>query len=127
MRRHCQAQEWTDKNAADYMAAERRRRGLHQLQRSTELDDLAKRQAEYMVEHGAAVHSASSIEELQQWLGAPFVGENVQSGSSLKTMMTSQASPLMENVFGDFDEYGMALVRDDEKGVVYFCQLFRGV
>lgn len=117
--------EWTAEEAVEYVHSRRRCRGLPSLRRSAELDRLARLQADYMAEQREATHSAFDIEELQLFLQSMSVGENVQSGKSLRDMMTKQSSSLEDNVLGDFDEFGMATAQDDS-GVVYLCQLFRG-
>jgi uncharacterized protein YkwD len=103
---------------------ERSRHGLLPLKRSRFLENMALAQATVMASKCAVEHSARTIQQLQGMLRSQSVGENVQSGASMEAMHACMSDVLLQNVLGDFHEYGVATAKgSDDK--VYLCQLFR--
>ena len=103
---------------------DRQQHGLMPLKRSKFLENLAALQARVMASKCNVEHSAKNIQELQSTLHSPCVGENVQSGSSMAAMHSAMSQVLLQNVLGDFHEYGVATAKGSD-GKVYMCQLFR--
>lgn len=96
------------------------------LKRSKFLEHLAGVQVRSMATKGVVQHSAKTIQELQEMLQSKCVGENVQSGTSMATMHAVMSPVLLQNVLGDFQEYGVATAKGAD-GKMYMCQLFRTV
>jgi uncharacterized protein YkwD len=103
---------------------DRKKKGLLPLKRSKFLENLAALQARAMAAECTVKHSAKTIQELQAILNSLNVGENVQSGSSMAAMHSAMSPVLLQNVLGDFQEYGVASEKGRD-GKVYMCQLFR--
>ena len=108
---------------------ERQSRGLPTLIRSPYLDELAKIQAEYMASQQQVSHTVHTIEELQHFLAAKRVGENVQRGQSCLEMhevAMKQHKINRSNILSlSFSEFGVAMVQASD-GTLYCCQYFRG-
>jgi uncharacterized protein YkwD len=103
---------------------ERHRHGLMPLKRSKFLENMAHAQAQAMASKCVVEHSARNIQQLQAMLRSQSVGENVQSGTSMEAMHACMSDVLLQNVLGDFHEYGVGTARgSDDK--LYLCQLFR--
>ena len=65
---------------------ERELRRIPSLVRSRHLDKLAKNHAQLMAQKQSITHTVSTIDELQDFLRSPRVGENVQRGPSAVVM-----------------------------------------
>ena len=113
-----------------FLHTERKRRRLPTLDRCVELDLWAQVQALQMANQMRLFHSVQAIDELKKRLGATAVGENVQRGDSIFTMlcetMDSSSTVNRSNLLSEhFAEFGSATVTGRD-GKIYFCQVFRG-
>jgi len=105
---------------------ERLKNNLPAMKRSSYLEQLAKAHARSMASRCNVVHSANNAKELGKRLKSDVVGENVQSGKSIRGMHAAQSEVLRQNILGDFNQYGMGTARGAD-GKLYLCQLFRTV
>ena len=115
----------------EFLHTERKRRRLPELQRNAELDCWARLQASQMASATNVFHSVETIEELQEKLGSVAVGENVQRGDSVFSMlcesMESGCTVNRSNMLSEhFTQFGSAIAMGGD-GKLYFCQVFMGV
>lgn len=117
-------------DAAGFLNNERKRRRLPTLEQHPHLDLCAQLHAMQMANAIDVFHSVGTIEELKQRLGSEAVGENVQRGDSIFSMlcetMESGSTINKSNMLSEhFTQFGSATVTGRD-GKVYFCQVFRG-
>lgn len=110
--------------------SERAQLGLQSFQASRTLDKFAERQAREMAKLGRVYHSVSSIEDLIKLLGSLVVAENIQRGEDFTAMFEETlygSSINRDNLLSThFTEFGSAAVIGGD-GMIYSCQLFRGL
>jgi uncharacterized protein YkwD len=103
--------------------------GLCELDRSPELDYLARHHAERMVLRESIFHSCRTVGELQIHLDSRFVGENVQRGESIRNIhenMMASRSQRQNVLCPQFQEFGIGTSKAAD-GTIYMVQLFRAV
>jgi len=93
------------------------------------LDDLARFHAEDMAENLAIYHSVKSADNLKHKIKSKYAGENIQRGSSIRSMHTSmmeKGKRSRDNILSpQFTEFGMGTAMASD-GKLYMVQLFRG-
>jgi uncharacterized protein YkwD len=119
-----------DCESSNLINIERNQRGLQPLRSSDYLCSLAKSHATVMAEHGMLGHSVENLVDLQLHLRSNDVGENIQSGSSIKNMhvcaMKEGTSNRMNILRESYLEYGCGSAVSEDDGKLYQVQLFRG-
>ena len=123
-------QEFLD--MAQLVTHERAERRLPPFRRAMELDLAAKEHAQRMARQHSVFHSVSNVQDLQQKLGAPDVGENITRGDSVYRMHQETMSTVNNhnnvnraNILSEhFDEFGSAMAFGND-GRIYCCQVFR--
>jgi hypothetical protein len=118
---------WYFSSSHVFINRERQSRGIPPLYRSSELDILARDQAERMAMREGIFHSCKSVGELKQFLRSSHAGENIQRGKNIRKMhvdmMTSSSHRC--NVLSDsFSHFGMGTAKGED-GRLYLVQLFR--
>jgi uncharacterized protein YkwD len=119
-----------DRESFHLINLERTQRGLQPLRSSDYLSSLANSHATVMAEHGMLGHSVENLVDLQLQLRSMDVGENIQSGSSIKDMhvnaMKEGTSNRMNILRASYLEYGCGSAVSEDDGKLYHVQLFRG-
>lgn len=105
---------------------ERANHNLPALKKSSFLENLANMHALALATRGRVEHSANDVQELQARLHSKCVGENVQSGASVRAMHEAQSDVLRRNILGNFNQFGVGTAKGTD-GKIYMCQLFRTV
>jgi uncharacterized protein YkwD len=135
----CVLDEWNSQeelivyDLAMLIDKERRQKKLYPLQRSPELDFLAREHCRTMANNGSVYHSVKTVYELQNKLSSPCVGENIQRGTTVcniyRSMMTNPIHTINRaNVLSaKFTEYGSAIYIGKTDSKMYSCQFFRRV
>jgi uncharacterized protein YkwD len=108
---------------------------LHPLQRSSELDYLAREHCQLMANSNQLHHSVTTKNELQIKLSSCLVGENIQRGTSIcdvyrKMMMNNNEynDTNRQNVLSkQFTEFGSAIYIGTNDCKMYCCQFFRKI
>jgi uncharacterized protein YkwD len=125
---HKQQQEQQRTTVHALVHKERAQAQLPPLHRSAELDAYCKTHAKRMARQQVAVHSVQTADELHSiFKEAAYMGENVQSGSSLRTMHAltmKDDGASADNILGDYNEFGAHVQKGDD-GRLYLCQVFR--
>ena len=109
-----------------YVNHTRQAHDLPWLNRSRELDRLARDHAKQLANRRSLYHSCASVSALQHRLQSRHVGENVQRGPSIHDMYTCmlQCQPQMQNIlYSRVTHFGIGTAKGQDG--IYMVQLFR--